>query len=105
MAGRVEADPRGPGAGLVSQVRRESPAEAAGINVDDEIIAIDEFRILPDRLDARLDLYRAGDRVRAVVARRDQLLRLDVTLGTEPPRYGRLTVDPMATEAAVQQRC
>jgi predicted metalloprotease with PDZ domain len=89
---------------LVSQVRRESPAEAAGINVDDEIIAIDDFRILPERLDARLDQYRAGDRVRAVVARRDQLLPLDVTLGTEPARYGRLTVDPMAAEAAVQQR-
>jgi predicted metalloprotease with PDZ domain len=88
----------------VSQVRRESPAEAAGINVDDEILAIDDFRILPDRLDARLNQYRAGDRVRAVVVRRDQLLRLDITLGTEPARYGRLAVDPMAPEAAVQQR-
>jgi predicted metalloprotease with PDZ domain len=89
---------------LVSQIRRQSPAEAAGINVDDEIIAVDDFRIVPDRLDARLNQYRAGDRVRVIVSRRDQLLRLDVTLGTEPARYGRLTIDPMAPEAAVQQR-
>ena len=89
---------------LVSQVRRGSPAEAAGINVDDEIIAMDEFRVAADRLDARLDQYRAGDRVRVMVARRDQLLGVVVTLGTEPARYGRLVIDPMAPEAAVQQR-
>ena len=29
----------------MSQVRRETPAFAAGFNVDDEILAIDEFRV------------------------------------------------------------
>ena len=54
-----------------------APADAAGLNVDDEILAIDEFRVRADRLDARLDQYRAGDRVSVLVARRDQLLRID----------------------------
>ena len=89
---------------LVSQVRRDSPAEAAGINVDDEIVALDEFRVAADRFDARLDQYRPGDRVRVMLARRDQMLGLVLTLGTEPARHGRLILDPMAPEAAVQQR-
>ena len=54
--------------------------------MDDEILAIDEFRVAADRLDARLDQYRPGDRVRVMLARRDQMLGLVVTLGTEPAR-------------------
>jgi predicted metalloprotease with PDZ domain len=88
---------------LVSQVRRDSPAQAAGINVDDEILAIGEFRVR-DRLDGRLDQYAPGDRISLLVARRDQLRRLDVTLGTEPPRAGRLTVNASAPAASALMR-
>ena len=42
---------------VVSQVRRETPGDAAGLNVDDEIIAIDDFRVRADQLNARLDQY------------------------------------------------
>jgi predicted metalloprotease with PDZ domain len=83
---------------LVSTVRRDSPGTAAGINVDDEILAIGEFRVRADRWDNRLDQYKAGDRVSLLVARREQLLRLDVTLGPEPPRQWRLEINPEATE-------
>jgi predicted metalloprotease with PDZ domain len=83
---------------VVSQVRRETPAIAAGINVDDEILAIDDFRVRADQLPARLDQYRPGDRVTVLVARRDQLLRLPVTLGTEPARAWRLEIDPAITD-------
>jgi predicted metalloprotease with PDZ domain len=84
---------------LVSQVRRETPGMAAGLNVDDEILAIDDFRVRADQLPARLDQYRPGEKVTFLVARRDKLLRLDVTLGAEPPRAWRLEVDPAATDA------
>jgi predicted metalloprotease with PDZ domain len=89
---------------LVSQVRRGSPAEGAGLNVDDEILAVDEFRIRADRLETRLALYRPGDRVSVLVARREQLIRLNLTIGAEPPRTGRLEIDPAANDAAVRQR-
>jgi len=89
---------------LVSQVRRETAAHAAGINVDDEIVAIDDFRVRADRLESRLDQYRAGDRVSVLVSRREQLLRLDVTLGAEPPRNWRLDLNPSAPEPSVQHR-
>ena len=63
---------------LVAQVRRDTPARTAGLNVDDEILAIDEFRVRADRLENRLEQYKPGDTVSMLVARRDQLLRLDV---------------------------
>ena len=84
---------------LVSQVRRDTPALAAGFNVDDEILAIDDFRVRADQLTTRLDQYRSGDKVTFLVARRDKLLRLDVTLGTEAPRAWRLEVSSGATDA------
>ena len=67
---------------VVSQVRRDTPALAAGLNVDDEILAIDDYRVRADRLDNRLEQYKPGDKVTLLVARREQLLRLELTLGT-----------------------
>ena len=89
---------------LVSQVRRDTPAMAAGLNVDDEILAIDDYRVRADRLDNRLDQYRPGDKVTLLVARREQLLRLPLTFGTEPPRAWRLEVNPAASESQQSSR-
>jgi predicted metalloprotease with PDZ domain len=89
---------------VISEVRRDTPAEAAGLNVDDEILAIDEFRVRADRFDARLEQYKAGDRISMLLARREQLLRLDVTLGTEPARAWRLDINPTAPERSAQVR-
>ena len=82
---------------VVSQVRRSTPAHEAGLNVDDEILAIDEFRVRVDQLEGRLEQYVPGDRVSVLVARRDRLLRLDLTLGAEPLKAWQLEVDPSAT--------
>jgi len=89
---------------VVTQVRRDTPALAAGLNVDDEILAIDDYRVRADRLDNRLDQYRPGDKVVLLVARREQLLRLELTFGTEPARAWRLEVNPSATEAQQSSR-
>jgi predicted metalloprotease with PDZ domain len=87
---------------IVSQVRRETPALAAGLNVDDEILAIDEFRVRADRLDNRLAQYKPGDKVSMLVARRERLIRLEATFGAEPSRSWRLEVSPSATPAQTQ---
>jgi predicted metalloprotease with PDZ domain len=89
---------------LVTQVRRDTPAMAAGLNVDDEILAIDDFRVRADRLDNRLEQYRPGDKVQLLVARRERLLRLDVTFGTEPARAWRLEVNPSANDTQQSSR-
>ena len=69
---------------LVENVPRGTPAYAGGVNAGDEILAIDDFRVLPDDLDARLAAYRPGRKVVLLVSRRDELKRLDVTLGAVP---------------------
>src|SRR5688572_1924199 len=79
---------------LVAQVRRETPAFTAGLNVDDEVVAIDQVRVRADRLDERLEQYLPGDRISLLVARRDRLLTLDLVLGAEPPRTWRLEPRP-----------
>ena len=83
---------------VVSEVPRDTPGITAGLNVDDEILAIDGFRVRADQLARRLQQYRPGDRVSILVARREQLLPLTVTLGTEPASSWQLEVDPAATD-------
>ena len=83
---------------LVAQVRRETPAQSAGLNVDDEILAIDDVRVRAEGLAGRLDQYRPGDQVTVLVARRDRLMRLEVALGAEPGRAWRLEPMPNATD-------
>jgi predicted metalloprotease with PDZ domain len=82
---------------VVTQVRRGTPAHEAGLNVDDEIVAIGDYRVRPEQLEARLEQYRPGQVVSLLIARREQLLRIEVTLGTEPPRGWALEVRPDAT--------
>lgn len=84
---------------LVAQVRRGTPAHAAGLNVDDEILGLDDYRVRAGQLDERLQAYRPGDAVSLLVARRDALLRLPVTLGAEPQPSWRLERRPDITAA------
>jgi predicted metalloprotease with PDZ domain len=83
---------------VITQVQRNSPADSFGLNVDDEILAIDDFRVRPDRLDNRLEQYKSGDKVSFLVARREQLIRIPVTFGTEATKSWRLEVNPAATD-------
>ena len=82
---------------VVSQVRRATPAHEAGLNVDDEIVAVDDFRVRPDQLESRMEQYAPGDRVSVLIARRDRLIRIDVRLGAEPLKAWQLEVNPDAT--------
>jgi predicted metalloprotease with PDZ domain len=88
---------------VITQVRRDTPAYTAGLNVDDEILAVGDFRVRADRWDQRLDQYKPGDTVSVLVARRDQLMRIDVMFGTEPPRQWRLELAPGPNETQNRQ--
>ncbi len=89
---------------LISQMRRETPGWHAGFNVDDEILAIDDDRVLPDQWQARLKQYQPGDRVSVLIARRDRLRRLDIFLEAEPPNVWKLEPHPGAGEAQLARR-
>jgi predicted metalloprotease with PDZ domain len=82
---------------IVTSVRRGTPGLDAGLNVDDEIIAIDDVRVRADGLAARLAQYRPGDMISVLVARRDRLTKIDLTLGADPGRPWRLEAAPNAT--------
>jgi predicted metalloprotease with PDZ domain len=83
---------------LISRVPRGTPAEEAGLNVDDEIIAIGDFRVRADQLATRIENYKPGDRVPVLVARRDKLTRVELTFG-EAPSTWQLELRPDATAA------
>jgi predicted metalloprotease with PDZ domain len=70
---------------LVESVPRGTPAYDAGLNPGDEILAIDDFRVLPDKYDERLQAYRPGQKGTLLVARRDALKRLPITFAADPP--------------------
>ena len=89
---------------LVSQVRRETPGWYAGFNVDDEILAVDDDRVLPDQWKERLKQYRPGDRVTVLIARRGRLRQLDIVLEAEPPNVWKLEPNPDASETQQARR-
>src|SRR5438105_245467 len=83
---------------VIASVQRDAPSDISGLNVDDEILAIDDFRVRVDRLENRLEQYKAGDKVTFLVARREHLMRIPVTFATEPSKGWRLDISPSATD-------
>ncbi|MCA9527537.1 MAG: M61 family metallopeptidase [Myxococcales bacterium] len=83
----------------VREVPRGTPAFRAGLNAEDELLAVGDQRVSPKTLDDLLARLRPGERATLLVARRDQLLRLPVSLGEEPADAWKLSVDPKATPA------
>ena len=81
----------------IAKVPRGTPAFDAGLNPEDEILAIDDFRVTADRLDQRLESYRPGQKVSLLIARQEELKRIEVTLGFAPPDEWTLAVRPGAT--------
>ena len=68
---------------IVAQVRRGTPSFDAGFDAEDEVLTIGDVRVPPGQLDARIAQFQPGDKVTVVVSRREELRRIDVTLGTD----------------------
>jgi predicted metalloprotease with PDZ domain len=83
---------------VVRGVPRDTPAHDGGLNVEDEILAIDEFRVPASGLPDRLARYKPGDVISVLVSRREQLQRLAMTLGAAPVSQWRLEPDPEADD-------
>jgi predicted metalloprotease with PDZ domain len=88
---------------LVSALLLGTPAYGSGLASDDELIAIDDFRLDTDGLDARLEQYRTGDSVTVLVSRRGELRRFGLTLGRAPTDQWSLSVSPDATREQQQR--
>lgn len=87
------------GKSIVQFVEAKSPAQLAGINGGDELVALDGFRV--DNLADRLKDYSPGDRVEVTVFQRDRLHTYTVTL--DAPRPDRYNLVPLP-DPTLQQR-
>ena len=83
---------------IVAEVRRATPAYAAGFSVGDEILAVDDYRVHANGWAQRLRLYRIGESATVLVARRDRLTQLNVTFGVTPATAWDLSVVPNPSE-------
>ena len=81
-----------------------SPAQAAGLSANDVLVALGGLRATPANLDTLLSRYETGDIVEIVAFRRDELMRFEVKLATQPPIKFTLEIDPKSARAAQQLR-
>ncbi|MCB9600048.1 MAG: PDZ domain-containing protein [Sandaracinus sp.] len=80
---------------MVREVTSGTPAAEAGLQVEDELIALDDER-LPTNLDERLSRLQAGDEVEVLLSRRGRMRRATLILGSRPADAWQLEVDPSA---------
>ena len=68
----------------VATVVEGSPAYEAGLYAEDELVALDGFKIDGSTLSSRCEERRPGDPIRVTVFRRDQLVDVPLILGQRP---------------------
>ncbi|MEM9491014.1 MAG: PDZ domain-containing protein, partial [Myxococcota bacterium] len=90
--------------GTIARVIRGTPAYAAGLNVSDEILAIDDYRVHGHNLDKALKRFRPGTEVTMTVARRGKLRELPLTLGEKPGETWKLELNSAALSRTSESR-
>jgi predicted metalloprotease with PDZ domain len=86
----------------VKFVESASPAELAGINPGDEVIAIDGVRITSDQFINHLKEYKPGSEITLTIFHQDVLRQCPIELGE--PRATQYFVVPMESPSALQQQ-
>src|SRR5205823_4056498 len=72
------------GAQAIASVLDGSPAQTAGLYAEDEVVALDGYKVDANALLTRCEEKRPGETVKVSVFRRDKLTELPVTLGAKP---------------------
>ncbi|PSF38168.1 peptidase M61 [Aphanothece hegewaldii CCALA 016] len=73
---------------IIKFVEIGSPSQIAGINTEDELLAIDGFRVSGDQISDRLKDYQENDIIQITVFHQDELRTLPVKLAaSQPLRY------------------
>lgn len=96
---------------IITNVSRSSAAWTGGLNVNDEILAIDDYRInnVPDprlEIDKFISGKRVGDKINVLVNRDGLLKNIDITLVRNPGyKYRIVSADnPTPAQLAVRKR-
>lgn len=87
---------------LIKFVELGSPAQLAGIDADDELLAIDGLRVTAEQLSDRLKDYAPGDTIVVSAFHQDELRSLQVTLAN--PRPNRYQVLPVKQPTPQQEK-
>ncbi len=73
------------GAALIKQVWADSPAEQAGLEPGDELVAIAGFRVTAEQVNDRLKDYDVGQSLEVTVFHQDELRTVSVVLASPQP--------------------
>ncbi len=92
------------GEARIAQIFDGGPAQQAGLSAGDVLVALDDLRVTPARLDALLARYSPGDTVQVLAFRREELQRLELRLSRQPPLRFVLEADNKASAAVKRQR-
>jgi predicted metalloprotease with PDZ domain len=109
IAGEIDQTPRigwtlaaENGREMVKFVEAESPAQLAGIDAGDELLAIEGFRVNTEQAGERLKDFKPGDIISVTVFHQDELRTCRVTLA--PPRPTRYSIVPVEQPTAIQKQ-
>ncbi len=69
---------------IITGVTHGAPAHTAGLNVDDELLAFNQYRANSKTWKDQLTQLGIGEKIRVLVSRRGEIRTIEVTLGTEP---------------------
>lgn len=87
---------------LVTKVQRDSPAYTAGINVGDELLAVEGFRLTTAEWQKQLNQFEIGSAVQILLSRRGRIVGLPVTLREKPKNLWALRAVSKRTDAQRQ---
>lgn len=82
---------------LVRNVFRNSAADRAGINVDDELVALGGYRLGAETWPKRLDDWPIGTSLELIISRRGKIRKLELLLGSKPTHNWELELDASAS--------
>ncbi len=79
---------------VIKSVTSNSPAQLAGVDPGDELLAIDGFKVNADKLTDRLKSYQVGQQINLTIFHIDRLMTLPITLSTpQPQQYQLQTIE------------
>ncbi|QZZ21501.1 M61 family metallopeptidase [Leptothermofonsia sichuanensis E412] len=87
---------------LIKFVESASPAQNAGLDAGDELLALNGIRVSGEHLNERLRDYNPGDTIRLTVFHQDELCTRAVTLAE--PRPTRYQIVPLEQPTAIQEQ-
>jgi predicted metalloprotease with PDZ domain len=86
---------------ILKSVANDSPAERAGLDAGDELLAIDGLRVTADLLNDRLQASQSGDVLEITFFHQDELLQTQVKLAD--PEATQFTIAPVADPTPQQK--